>query len=139
MSERNVDVNVTVARSSMRTAARPVFSPPHVWWWVESALALDAVRVHFVVRADETRTRDGGARRLGRRFAAAWVWTHHPSQGSAGNPRVLVGNPCPVSGLPSSGFPGAARDSLGQLVCSLMVTEIVVLTPAVVRREFACA
>lgn len=57
MSERKVDVNVTRVRSSMTTVARPVFSTPHVWRRIESALALRAVRVHFVARVDEPNAR----------------------------------------------------------------------------------
>src|SRR5579864_5301576 len=138
VSERNADGNVTVTRLSVTTAARQAFGPPHVRRWVESALALAAVCVHFVTRANESGTRDGRARRLGRCFAPAWVWTHDPSQGRAENPRVPVRNPFPVSGLRSSGFPGAYKDSMRQLVCSLMVTGIVVSTPRVDRRESAC-
>jgi hypothetical protein len=138
MSERNVDGKVTVTRLSIRTAARHGFGPRHVRRWVESALALATVCVHFVTRADESGTRDGGVSRLGRCFAPAWVWTHHPSQGSAENPRVLVGNPCPVSGLPSFWFPRALRSSLRQLMCSLRVAGTVVSPPRVARREFAC-
>jgi hypothetical protein len=89
----------------MRTTAHPVFSTPHVWWRVDSALALGAVRVHFVTRADEYRRRAGRASRGWRRFAAAWVWTHHPPGVRAENPRVLVGNPCPVNGLRQTGLP----------------------------------
>jgi hypothetical protein len=139
MSERDVDVNVTEARSSMRTAARQGFSPLSVWPWIKSALARGAVCVHVVTRADESRTRDGRASRLGRCFAPAWVWTHHPWKGSAENPRVLVGNPCPVSGLPSFGFARALKSSLRQLMCSLKVAGVVLSTPRVVRKEFACA
>jgi hypothetical protein len=139
MSERKVDVNVTVARSSMRAAARQGFAPPSVSRWIESALARGAVCVHFMTRADDSRTRDGRASRLGRCFAPAWVWTHHPLQGSAENLRVLRGNPCLVSELRWAEFPGALKGPLRQLVCSLRVAGVVVSTPRVVRKEFACA
>jgi hypothetical protein len=61
MSERDVDGSVTVTRLFTRIPARQRFAPPHVWRWTESALALGVVRVHFVTRAGDSRTRDGEA------------------------------------------------------------------------------
>jgi Flp pilus assembly CpaF family ATPase len=112
MSRRRSDEEAIVSTPSMNTAARRTFALPHVWKRIESAPAPDATPVHLVARAGENRTRDDGPRRLGGASHRLGVWTHHPPQGAAGNPRVLRDNPCPLSGLRPSGFPGAHKDSL---------------------------
>jgi hypothetical protein len=132
-------LGIIVKTSSGEAVGGCEFDSPAVRRWIESAPALSAAPVHLLARADDNRTRDGRARRLGRRFAAAWVWTHHPSQGRAENPRVLVGNPSPVSELRRARFPGAYKDSLRQLVCSLRVKGVVESTQRAARREFVCA
>jgi hypothetical protein len=132
-------LGIIVKTSSGEAVGGCEFDSPAVRRWIESAPALSAAPVHLLARADDNRTRDGRAHRFWRRFAAAWVWTHHPSQGRAENPRVLVGNPCPVSELRRARFPGAYKDSLRQLVCSLRVTGVVESIPRAARREFVCA
>jgi hypothetical protein len=89
MSERDLGGNMAVTRSSMSTAVRQGFGPPHVRRWIEFVLTLGAARGHFVARANENRTRDDGPNRLGAAFAAALVWTPHPPAGPCMSSRVF--------------------------------------------------
>lgn len=134
-----VGVGVITKMTSSGVVARHAFGSPPVRRRIDFVPALCAAAGQLMARADDTRTRDGGAHRLWRCFAAAWVWTHHPSQGRAENPRVLLGNPLLISGLQTTGFPAAYKDSLRQLVCLLRVTGIVESTRRVARKEFPCA
>lgn len=122
-----------------QTVARHAFGWLAVRRWIGFVPTLSAAPVPLLARADDNHTRDGRARRFWRRFAAAWVWTHHPSQGRAENPRVLVGNPLLISGLQTEGFPGAYKDSLRQLLYLQRVTGVVESALRVARKEFLCA
>ena len=124
---------------SISTAASQAFGPPCAQRRIKLAPARAAASVHFVTRADENRTRDGRrTHRLGRRYAAAWVWTHHPSQGRAEKPEFSRVNTCPVNELPPSGLRGAAFVFIRQLVYSLWVTPFVVSASRIARRVVAC-
>ena len=92
-SRRRSDEDAVVKKPSMNAAACRAFAPPHVWQRIASAPAPDATPVDLEARAGENRTRDDGAGRLGGASHRLGVWTHHPSQGAAGNPWSAIRQP----------------------------------------------
>jgi hypothetical protein len=134
LSDRRVVVNMPLISPAARRALGPLCSRRRI----KFPPARAAASVQLVARDGDKPPRDGRARRLGRCFAPAWVWTHHPPRGRAENPKFSPVNTCPVNGLPPSSLRGAAFVFTRQLLCLLWVTRVVVSASRIARRVFAC-